>query len=176
MPIDTLNADHIGQVGGGFEPQRQNNALMFVSGLAGNENDVITLSLTSFPLPKASVNIIEVGYLNQVRKFAGKPVYEDMPVVFNDYVDQQTKQVLADWWYLVHDPISGQTAFARDYKKSARIVLYDPSGGSDREWECQGCWISNFDAGDADMEADDRVRITATITVDRCIYRPSIPQ
>jgi len=174
MPIDTLNADHIGQVGGGFEPQRANNALLYVTGLAGNENDVITLSLTSFPVPKSNIGLIEVRYLNQIRKFAGTPTYDDLSIVFNDYVDQNTKQVLADWFYLTHNPVDGKTAFAADYKKNGRIVLFDPSGASDREWECQGMWIQVFDPGDIDFEGEDRLRITCTITIDKAIYRPSI--
>lgn len=174
MPIDTLNADHIGQVGGGFEPQRANNALLYIAGLAGNENDIVTLSLTSFPVPKSNIGIIEVRYLNQIRKFAGTPTFEDMTVVFNDYVDQNTAKVLADWFYLAHDPVSGKTAFASAYKKNGRIVLYDPSGGSDREWEMQGMWIQMYDPGDIDMEGEDRVRISCTFTVDKAIYRPSI--
>ena len=176
MPIDTLNADHIGQVGGGFEPQRQNNILLRVAGLEGNENDVITLSLASFPLLKSNIGIVEVGYLNQTRKFAGKPTYDDLAVVFNDYVDQETKNVLARWFYLSHDPVTGRTAFARDYKKTGVVTLYDPSGASDREWECQGMFITAFDPGDADMEAEDRIRITCTLTIDKAIFRPVIPQ
>lgn len=174
MPLDTLNADHIGQVGGGFEPQRPNNVLLYIVGLAGNENDVVTLSLTSFPIPKSNIGIIEVGYLNQTRKFAGKPTYDDLSVVFNDYVDQNTKKVLADWFYLSHNPVTGKTSFARDYKKNGRVVLYAPDGSSDREWEVQGAWISTFDPGDADMESgDDRLRITCTITIDKAIYKPA---
>lgn len=174
MPLDTLNADHIGQVGGGFEPQRANNALLYVTGLAGNENDVITLSLASFPIPKSSINPVEVMYLNQTRKFAGRPTYEAMTIVFRDYVDTNTKKVLADWFYLAHNPITGKTAFATQYKKNGRAVLFAPDGTGDREWECQGLWISSFDPGDVDMETDEQLRITCTIEIDKAIYRPSL--
>jgi hypothetical protein len=173
MPLDTLNADHIGQVGGGFEPQRQNNVLFYVTGLAGNENDVITLSFTSGPLPKSNIGIIEVRYLNQVRKFAGTPTFDDAPMVFNDYVDQETSTVLASWFYLSHNPLSGKTQLAANYKKNGRMVMYGPEGTFDREWEIQGAWISNYDPGDADHEGEDRVRITATLTIDKAIYIPS---
>lgn len=174
MPIDTLNADHLGQVGGGFEPQRANNALLYIAGLTGNENDVVTLSLTSFSLPKSNINPIEVMYLNQTRKFAGRVTFEELNVVCNDFVDGNTAKVLADWNYLSHNPVSGKTSFAATYKKNGRAVLYDPSGGSDREWECQGMWITAFDPGDVDFEGDDRLRITMTIAIDKAIYRPSI--
>lgn len=173
MPIDTLTADHIGQVGGGFEPQRGNNALLYIVGLSGNENDLLSLSLTSFPVPKSNVGTIEVRYLNQIRKFAGTPTYDELSVVFNDYVDQNTKTVLANWFYLVHNPLNGKTAFASQYKKNGRVVLFAPDGTHEREWEMQGMWISAFDPGDIDMEGEDRLRITCTITIDKAIYRPA---
>lgn len=173
MPLDTLNADHIGQAGGGFEVQRANNGLIYVVGLAGNENDILSLSMTSVTLPKTNINIIEVMYLNQTRKFAGRPTFEDMQVVFNDYVDQNTKKVLADWFYLSHNPVTGKTAFASQYKKNGRIVLYGPDGSGDREWEVTGIWISAFDPGDVDHEADDRLRITCTITIDKAVFKPA---
>lgn len=173
MPLNTLNADHIGQVGGGFEPQRANNGLLYIVGLAGNENDLLSLSLTSFPIPKSNVGIIEVRYLNQIRKFAGTPTFDDLSVVFNDYVDQNTAKVIADWFYLSHNPVTGKTAFASQYKKNGRAVLYAPDGTADREWECQGMWISTFDPGDVDMEGEDRIRITCTITIDKAIYKPA---
>ena len=173
MPLDTLNADHIGQVGGGFEPQRANNGLLYIVGLAGNENDLLSLSLTSFPIPKSNVGIIEVRYLNQIRKFAGTPTFDDLSVVFNDFVDQNTAKVIADWFYLSHNPVTGKTSFAAQYKKNGRAILYAPDGTRDREWECQGMWLQTFDPGDIDMEGEDRVRITCTITIDKAIYKPS---
>ena len=176
MPIDTLNADHIGSVAGGFEPQRQNNGLLRIANLAGNEQEVITLSLAAFPMPKSNVSIVEVRYLNQTRKFAGIASYDDLSVQFVDYVDRTTSKVLADWFYLSHNPVDGKTAFKSQYAKNGTWTLYDPSGGSDRVWECQGIFITAFDPGEIDMEAEGTpVRITTTFTIDRAIYRESIP-
>lgn len=173
MPIDTLNADHIGQAGGGFEPQRTNNGLLYIAGLDGNENDLLTLSIASFPIPKSNIGIVEKRFQNQIRKFAGTPTYDDLSVVFNDYTDQNTATILARWHYLVHDPLSGKTGFASQYKKNGRVVLYAPDGSIEREYEVQGMWPSGFDPGDVDHEGEDTVRITMTLTIDRAIFKPA---
>src|SRR3990172_12748075 len=101
MPLNALHANHIGAVGGGFELQRANNALLYIVNLDGNANNLVTLSLASFPLPKVTTNPIEVNFLNEKRKFAGMTTYEDLTVIFNDYVDPETARRLHAWRPLV---------------------------------------------------------------------------
>lgn len=174
MPLDTLNADHIGQAGGGFEPQRQNNGLLYITGLEGDENGITTLSFVTGPVPKSDINVVEVHHQNQLRKFAGKTTYQDMTVQFYDYVDQNTKLVLTRWYYQSHDPKSGKTRFASRYKKNGRLVLTGPDGSTDREWAIEGMWIQGFDPGDIDHESDTANRISCTIAIDKAIYVPAI--
>lgn len=169
MPLATMHAGHIGAVGGGFELQRQNNALLYITNLPGNDNDLLSLSLASFPLPKTNSGIVEVRWLNESRKFAGNPVYEDLSVVFKDYVDQQTAAVLAGWRALVHDPVTGKIGLKAQYAKAARAVLYAPDGSTEREYEIQGLWPSSFDPGEADMQGEDGVQITVVFTYDKMV-------
>jgi len=174
MPLALLNADHVGEQG--FEPQRVNNALMYISGLGGSE-DVLTLSLNSFPIPKRTIGILEVGYLNDKRKFAGNPVYDDLSVIFKDYVDAETARLLWKWNYLVHNPENGKTGLARSYKKQGWVHLLSPEGSIERIYDLVGIWPSGFDGGDADMMGEDTMNITVTITIDKAIpstgLRPS---
>lgn len=170
MPLSTLHADHIG-AGGAFEPQRQNNGLLFISGLAGA--DAIRLSIASFPVPKRSMGIIELGYLNEKRKFPGLPTYDDLTVVFNDYIDQQTAKVLWDWAFLVHNPYTGKTGLAASYKKTGWVSLYGPDGVAERQYDIIGMWPSAIDPGEVDMMAEDTVKITLTLTIDK--MRPATP-
>ena len=174
MPLDTLHANHIGAVGGGFELQRANNALLYVVGLAGNSNDLLTLTLASFPLPKESSGVIEVPYLNEKRKFAGIVTYDDLTVIFNEYVDKDTAKLLYDWRYLVKDPVSGKIGNKADYAKTGRMVKYGPDGGNDREFEVQGIWPSTLDGGEVDFATEDGIKINMTLSIDKAIYQPSI--
>lgn len=174
MPLNALHANHIGAVGGGFELQRANNALLYIVNLDGNANQVVTLSLASFPLPKETSGIIEVNYLNEKRKFAGMVSYDDLTIVFNDYVDKETARLLYNWRYLVKDPITGKIGNKASYAKTGRMVKYSPSGDLDREYEIQGIWPSALDGGEIDFASEDGVKVNMTLTIDKALYLPSI--
>jgi len=178
MPLDTLHANHIGGAGDSrFELQRVNNALLYIAGLdsgsaeggqPGSE-DVLVLSLSSFPLPKRSIGIIETGWLNEKRKFAGNPTYDDLSVVYRDYVEAGVAKVLWKWNYQVHDPETGKTGLAKNYKKAGWMSLFAPDGSIERQYNIFGAWPSTFDPGDADMMGEDGMNITMTITIDKAI-------
>lgn len=175
MPLDTLHADHIGATSGGFELQRANNALMRIVGLDGDENNLFQLSLASFPVPKSTHGIIEVPYLNEKRKFAGMPTYDDITVIFNDFVGEDVALLLHRWYYQIHDPITGKQQFKAQYAKEGRVTLYAPDGTSDREYELQGVWPSGLDGGEIDFATEDGVKINLTLTIDKVIYAPARP-
>lgn len=174
MPLDTLHADHIGASGGGFELQRANNALMRIVGLDGDLNDLFTLSLASFPVPKLNSGIIEVNYLNEKRKFAGMITYDDLTVVFNDYVDEDVSKLLHRWRYSVQDPVTGQMGRKNEYAKEGRVTMYGPGGDGDREYLLQGVWPSALDGGEIDFATEDGIKINLTLTIDKVIYDPAI--
>ncbi len=169
MALEFLHANHIGSVEG-FEPQRQNNGLIYFTDPTGQlTRDDIRLAIASFPLPKRTMGIVEVGYLNEKRKFAGLPTYDDLSIVFNDYVDRQTAQILTAWNYRVHDPVTGRTGMKADYALSGWMEQYSPNGVITRRWDFIGAWPSSFDPGDMDMEGEDKVRINMTLTIDKAI-------
>jgi hypothetical protein len=180
MPLDNLTAEHIGQQGAvtKFEPQRSNNALLHIAGLQNvaaqqgmtmDSTDVLTLSLSSFPLPKRSVGIIEVGYLNEKRKFAGNPTYDDLSVVFKDYVDAGTAKILWAWNFAVHNPTNGKTGLKRNYGKNGWVQMFAPDGSMERQYDLFGIWPSSFDPGDIDMMGEEALNITVTLTIDKTI-------
>lgn len=181
MPLRSMGANHIGGASGDHEPQRGSNALLYIIGLntlqqgvgqgTGGKDDILTLSLSSFPLPKVTNNPIEVPYLNEKRKFAGMPVFDDLPVVFKDYVDIGTAALLQKWRYSVYDPETGFIGLAAKYKKTGLIKMYGPNGQFDREIELVGCWPSALDMGEIDMAAEDAVQLTMTLTYDKYIPR-----
>lgn len=179
MTLDILNADFLGGAGGGYEPQRTNNALLtFVLGGNNNANvsqgasdEELTLALDTFPIPKDSNGIIEAAWLNEKRKFVGLPVFDDLSVVYKDFVDRDTAKMLRRWRYECYDPETGKIGLAATYKKKGWVSLFAPNGEYVRSYEIIGAWISNLDPGDIDMAGEDILRITATITIDKCIPR-----
>jgi len=172
MPLDNLTAQHIGgQAPGEFELQRTNNGQLIIVGLEANIGGVVTLALSSFPIPKISQGIIEVRYLNEARKFPGNVTYDDLTVVFNDYVDRDVAGALLKWRSLCYDPLTGKIGRVAQAKKMARIVLFSPTGDLEREYELQGVWPSAFDGGEIDMAGEDGVKISLTLTYDKFIPR-----
>lgn len=163
-----------------YEPQRQNNALMYIVGVGGQQENVLTLSLSAFPLPKVTQNPIEIGYLNEKRKFAGNPTFDDLSVTFNDYIDVGTADALLLWRHQCYDPNRGTVGLASSYKKSGWVTLFSPDGdpGYNREYTLIGIWPSMFDPGEIDHQGEDVVRITCTFTIDKAYPSkgfPSVP-
>jgi len=184
MALENLFANHIGARGGNHEPQRQNNALLYITGLnsavqgggqgSGGQDDVLLLSLRTFPVPKRQVGIVEIGYLNEKRKFAGNPTYDDLSVVYQDYVDRQVHSVLWKWNYLVHNPENGQTGLARDYKMAGWVSLFSPEGTIERRLDLVGIWPNSYDPGDIDMDGEDALRVTMGLVIDKVIPRDGL--
>ncbi len=164
MPI-TLLADHVGSQG--WEPQRVNNAVLHFSDLPGDED--LALALASFPLPKVTNGIIEIGHVNEKRKFAGLPTFDDLSVIYKDYVPKNTSAILQAWRTLVYDPRTGRQGLKSEYAKNGWAELFAPNGEYIRQYDLIGCWPSGFDPGDADLAGEDTINITVTITIDKAI-------
>lgn len=169
-----MSAQHIAAQAGGFEPQRQNNGLLFIEGLATfgdiavTGNSLVTLALESFPFPKQRNDPIEMPYLNQVRKVAGQGMIDDIEVVVRDFVDQPVSTILQNWRNAVYDPITGRIGLARNYKRRAFAHWISPDGSTTRCWQIDGVWPQMVDPGDADMNSPDKVLMNMQLACDRC--------
>lgn len=173
MPLESLTANRIGVSGNSLEPQRQSTGLLFITGL--RDTEIVELSIQSFGIPKQNSNPIELYYLNETRKFAGRTVYEDIQCIFNDYVTRSILTELMFWRSLVIDPVTGKQGLKSNYAKQARAVLYAPDGTNEREWAVESIWPSAVDPGDIDHSADDFVRVNVTFTIDKAVFKPAIP-
>lgn len=158
-----LVADHVGSQN--WEPQRVNNAVLHFSDLPGDED--LVLALSSFPLPKKTHGIIEVGYVNEKRKFAGLPTFDDLSVIYKDYVDKNTANILLKWDRLVYNPKTGRMGLKAEYAKDGWAELFAPNGEFIRRYDLIGCWPSGIDPGDIDLAGEDTLNITLTLTIDK---------
>lgn len=154
MTADVLN-DH--------DLMRVNSSILEIEGLD------VELALESFPIPKQTIGIIEVGHLNEKRKFAGNPVFEDISVIYKDLVTADVKEIIKGWWQEVYNATTGAIGLARDYKRGGMVRQYGPGGQGPQMWDLIGMWPSSFDPGDADMSGEDFLRITLTLTIDKVI-------
>jgi len=161
------DARHIAAGDGGFVPQHANNWIIEIAGLEGDDRDLLVLSLHSSNLPTESNNVVEVPYGNQVRKVAGKQIFEDIPLIVKDFVDRETRDAVRRWRRQVSDPVTGNVGLPSDYKKKADMILQATNGTSLRTIPLVGVWPSEYNGGALDMESDEQVLIELTLTYDR---------
>jgi len=163
---DPLNADHLAAQEGGYEPQRQSNWELELA-LPGADRETIKLSVVSSSLPPESSDEVELPYGNERRYVAGKTTFDSLPLVVNDFVDQETRAAILRWRRKVYNPATGAVGFAKDYKVDATITLWGPDGTMERECKVQGCWPQAVVPGTLDHGAGDPVQIEVTIRYDK---------
>lgn len=162
----------------GFEPQRMNSALLRIYGVdfgTGHKDDTLTLSLANFPLPKVQTNINAIAYLNELRKFAGNTMQEDMNVSFHDYVDRGVANILWNWHFAIHNPRTGQKSSKAMYAKNGMLEATAPSDGTQvgqtYTYDIYNVWPAMLDMGDIDYNSDEPVRINVHFAVDKIVPR-----
>ena len=55
---------------------------------------------------------------------------------------------------------------AKDYKKVAYLLEYDPSWALVRTWKLFGCWVGSIDNGNYSNESNEKKTISAQINYD----------
>lgn len=161
-----------GQTGAAtLEPQRGNGALLHIqlAGVGPLQDDDLVLALSTFPIPKVTNAIIDVPYLNEMRKFAGRPTFDDLSVVYKDYVNKAVADTLLSWRHQVYNPHTGAIGLKSAYAKSGFVQMFAPDGTFERQYNLQGVWPSAYDPGDIDMGGDESLNITLTLTIDKAV-------
>ena len=169
-----LTANHIGAAGtsNSYEPQRQNNATLYIYGVTGSTgggDDVLALSLKSFTGPTISNDVKQVRYMNEARKFAGVPQFGDMDVMYHDYVDATVVPLLLNWRAQVYDPTTGSIGFKKNYAKRADVVMFAPDKTLQRTYNILGIWPASFSHAPFDQDSDDLVMISMRLCVDKWV-------
>jgi len=162
-----LDADFLSPGEGGYEPQRQNNALVEFFGVPGAE--ILRLSIRASDLPTLVFEEFEIPYQNSRRYIAQRFSPEAMTITYNDYLDPNTAGALVSWSNLVGVPLVEKINPPSVYKRDGRVVLFAPDGSSERVWRLLGCWPQSVNYGSVDMSATGIVQIEATIRVDQYV-------
>lgn len=165
MPLNDMTADALNA----YEPQRSNNALLYITGVPNIQ--IIELSIQQFNVPKRTMGKIELAYLNEKRKYAGVPEYDDLTCSFKDLVNADTAAAIYAWTQLVHDDIKGTTGLKTKYAKDGYIRFFGPDGDAqwDRDWDLFGIWPMSMDPSDIDMTSDQQVLLSVQFSVDKAI-------
>jgi hypothetical protein len=177
MPIsqNPQSADHIAGQAGTFEPQRQNNWSLEINIGTAADKDLVVMGLRAFALPNESNEDIEIPYQNEVRHIAGRYALDASTLVVNDFVDQDTRGALMRWRAQVYDSHTGKVGLAKNYKKTANVVMTAPDGSSRRVCKLIGCFPLSITGGNLSMESADPVQIEASIRYDKVDWSASLP-
>lgn len=178
--------DQLAQQGGAFEPQRQHTfafrvMLAGAAGLGGGNapqdalnvlssgGDTLELSVRSAFLPSESSEEIEIPHMNGRVYVAGKYQFETGSVVFHDYLDKGTANIIKAWRKLVADPETGRIGMASVYKRKGEVVMYAPDFSIKRWWDLHGLWPQMANFGALDYSASDVAQVEVTFRFDKAI-------
>jgi len=169
MATYRVNAQHIANQEGLFEPQRSYNYMLVIHDLdEGGLDGTLTLSMNRMPFPYFETDPMTISYMNEVRYVAGKSRVSAVEVQYRDYVDSNTARVLIDWYYKVYNPKTGAIGYARDYKKKGSLFFIGPDGSdaNSRVWDLQGIFPLSVNPGEGSMESNDQVMISCRLSID----------
>lgn len=160
MPARVESAEHI--AAGRFEPLRQNHFEIEI----GDLGEDIQMTVVSVVIPKINIEVKEIPYLNEVRKYAGRVTYDVGDLVCRDYMGSGVAQKIDDWYKETFDAEDGQIGLCSAIKKEGTLSLLSPDMSVMRQWELRGIFPSNVAWTNASMESTDQVQITLTLSVD----------
>ena len=160
-----------------YQPQMNNTFEFVVTDLGGlisvgtnnvieNAQEYLRLSVASAAVPHFTQQVGSISRGNSTIKFAGKPEFGDEPIVINDYIGANTKDILMSWQNLSYNVETEKVGLMSDYKKDCYLIEYTPTYQKVRQWILKGCWISGLSEGGYSADGSDKVQISATIQYD----------
>ena len=166
-----------------YEVQRDNNFEFVVEGLdkllrAGatgdddsdyitNGQEVLRFSTVSTFIPTFELGTIEIKRGNNTMKAAGTPTFQSGQFAINDYIGADSKSVLLAWQALAYNVKTEKVGRMSAYKKDCTLLEYTPDYKLVRAWKLKGCWVSNVNQTDYNMENSGKKTVTATIQYDK---------
>jgi hypothetical protein len=148
-----------------FEPKRVNRFIMRFE----QDQNIHEWFVTSTSRPHATINPVEIPFLNTSTYVAGRFVWDTINVTFKDPIGPSATQALMEWFRLHAESITGRMGYAAGYKKNIDLEMLDPTGIVIEKWTLVGCFITDLNGGDLDYSRDDLANITITLRPDRCI-------
>lgn len=164
-----------------WEPQRTNNFEVIFPNLGqlytidqsialpSNASDLLTLSVKSVSYPTTNIDKLKVWYGNTSVNFAGRPEYNDVTIVVNDFIGIQTERIIMGWSKLVFNPKDQTIGWASQYKRDGYLMESSPDGTVVRRTQLRGCFPGNVEPGDFSNDNNDLREIQFTLYVDVAI-------
>lgn len=145
--------------------------LFFIDGVSGDGANVLPPDKAA--RPSLSFKEAEVQHLNETVYFPMKPDWKPITLTLFDL--KGSGNPVFDWLSLQYDVCNGDNPggnFAAwrntgNFKKNARLEMYDGCGELVEKWHFQNAWPNNIEWGDLDMQSNDYVTVELTLRYDR---------
>ena len=123
--------------------------------------------------PGMTFNQIETHRLNDKFYWAGKPTWNELPMTFYDFINEanSVSQILWKWKDKIHDPVSGQMGFKRNYSApSAMLAMLTPEMEVAEKWFLFNIWPTNLDGQELSYEDDGIAMMSVTFRYDYALH------
>jgi hypothetical protein len=147
------------------EPKRKNRFVLEFPTELGIESYLVQTAKK----PSATINKVEIPYMNTKSYVAGQYWWEEINVSFIDVIGPSTSQKLMEWIRLHFEQTTGKMGYAVAYKKNLILKALDPVGVEVEKWTLIGTQITKVDFEDFDYGSDDLAKVNMTLQPDRCI-------
>lgn len=152
-----------------WQPQQKNLFEMTVEGVDQFVTDggYLSLVLTSVSLPKEDSDEIVMPFLNTEIYYASKTKISEFTAEFKDFCDPNIMKSLIAWRKKVWDADTHRAGLAKDYKKTATLILYGPEWSIIRQWKLYGVWPKSLDPGTVSMDDTGQVQVSVSFRADK---------
>jgi len=127
---------------------------------------ISTRFIVSAARPKVTNNVKEVPFKNITFFYKGKTKCEPITVKFRDCIGPSVYRQLQLWQNMHTDFLTGQGGYAATYKQTLNLYIEDPLGAVVQKFVLEGCFISNLDGGELNMEDDGIAEVTFELQYD----------
>lgn len=149
-----------------YEPKRGNRWLFQFT-----DEALPSFAARTMSRPSATIDPVEIHYLNTIRYLAGKLTWNTISIGLYDPIAPSAAQKVMEWIRLCYENLSGRAGYEAFYKKDFSLLMLDPVGAAVEQWDIQGAFITEATFGDLDMSSSDPAQIDVTIRMDKCILR-----
>jgi len=149
-----------------YEPKRSNRFLFQFA-----DEALPSFAARTMARPSATIDPVEIHYLNTIRYLAGKLTWNTMAIGLYDPIAPSAAQKVMEWIRLCYENLSGRAGYEAFYKKDFSLLMLDPVGATVEQWDIQGAFITEATFGDLDMASSDPAQIDVTVRMDKCILR-----
>lgn len=161
-----------------YEIARSNNFELLITGIdtlvkpgtldtiMKDNAQTLRLSLASCTVPSFTQNAITVQRGNGTVKYAGKPTFNNLNMVFNEYLGVDTLGILQAMQQKQYDVKTQSVGRAVDYKRDCYLIQYSPDWEIVKKWKLYNGWFTSISPSDFSNDSDDKKTVSATFEYD----------